>query len=174
MWAGWPVSCLILMDVILMCMSWESTRVRAVCPLWLWLHSANESKPKAHRYACNCGIRRRSALYLIRRRAERTLGPFRTNKGETDWLLSCIRDDSTLQLLFYSTRNMDKYTYIPIQCFPQNVTLYVVVVSRGVIEWKLLPHIQSLATDNDVGGFTPCRKHTHCSTLDFHQFKSWN
>ena len=31
------------MGVILMCMSWESARVRAVCPLWLWLYSAKKT-----------------------------------------------------------------------------------------------------------------------------------
>ena len=65
---------------------------------------SKENNPTAHWYADNCGIRRRSALYLITRGTQRGSGPFRTHRGrfrqtERDGLLSSNRDESALQTL---------------------------------------------------------------------------
>lgn len=69
---------------------------------------SKENNPTT-RYAYNCGIRRRSGLYIIRGRAEAALGPFRTGREreidreeETDWLLSHNGDESVLQQFNYT------------------------------------------------------------------------
>lgn len=95
MWAGWPDinGCHFDVYVVGKYQGKSSVSFMAVASL------SEGSKLKAHRYACNCGIRRRSALYLIRRRAQRTLGPFRTNKRETDWLTERERETDCLVAL---------------------------------------------------------------------------
>lgn len=66
-------------DVYVMCRGKSSVSFMAGASL------SKENNPRAHRYAYNCGIRRRSGLHVVRRRAQRALGPFRTRGRETDW-----------------------------------------------------------------------------------------
>lgn len=71
---------LILMGGSLMCMSWAKRQGMSSVS---FMAMALLSNPRVQRYAYNCGIRRISGMHLIRRRAQRALGPFRTGGRET-------------------------------------------------------------------------------------------